>query len=114
VAEVRLPAPVKATLVDDIDQHADTPGAFEFVNYYKGTPEGRGMARENPAEHPAGMVYVCPCGCGVQGYLAIRSTKPEHPSWVWNGKCHSPTLTPSIHHIGHWHGFLTKGVWRQA
>lgn len=98
--------PVRATLVDDIDQHADKPGAFEFAAYYKVTPEGRARAREHAVERPAGIFYVCPCGCGHQGYLAIRPATPAHPSWGWNGDREAPVLSPSVHHVGHWHGYL--------
>lgn len=87
--------PVVATLVDDIDAVRATPGAFEF---YK--------AGER---FPAGMIYSCPCGCGVQGALAFRPH--ESPSWEWDGNREKPTLTPSVHHVGHWHGWLTGGVW---
>ncbi len=30
-------------------------------------------------------------------------------SWQWNQNKEKPTLTPSIHCIGHWHGYLTDG-----
>jgi hypothetical protein len=102
VSEVRLPAPVKATLVDDTDN--GVPGAFEFANY-----QGE----------VAGIIYVCPCGCGSQGYLRLRGAPrpPEEagrPSWIWDGNREAPTLDPSVHHVGHWHGYLRAGFWTQA
>ena len=30
--------------------------------------------------------------------------------WGWDGNEEKPTLTPSIHDVGHWHGFLRSGV----
>lgn len=97
MSEVRLPAPVKATPVYDIEA-ADVPaGAFELSG-----------------EPPGGLWYMCPCGCGTQGFLAIRPANPAHPSWGWDGNRDAPTLTPSVHHVGHWHGFLRAGVWEQA
>lgn len=102
MAEVKT-TPVKATLVDDIDDN-NTPGAYEFFDGTKG--DGR----------IHGMVYCCPCGCGVHGVLYFRrpDRKEFHPSWEWNGNKESPTLTPSVHHIGHWHGWLRNGVWESV
>jgi hypothetical protein len=87
--------PVTANRVQDIDVEGVPPGAFEYF-----TASGR----EN-----AGMIYVCPCGCGALGSLNFRPH--PSPSWDWDGNMEKPTLTPSVHHIGHWHGFLTGGVW---
>ena len=94
MAEVRT-QPVKATLCEDIDAVRATPGAFEFYRDAQGDP--------------AGMIYACPCGCGAQGALRFRP-RPS-PSWQWDGNREAPTLTPSVHHVGHWHGWLRKGVW---
>ncbi|KRA44712.1 hypothetical protein ASD80_06100 [Devosia sp. Root635] len=58
-------------------------------------------------------LYGCPCGCGTAGALRVAAgEKPaQSPSWLWNGSTEKPTLTPSVHHVGHWHGWLTEGVW---
>lgn len=29
--------------------------------------------------------------------------------WRWDGDKECPTVTPSIHDVGMWHGYLTKG-----
>lgn len=29
--------------------------------------------------------------------------------WGWDGNEQAPTITPSIHDVGFWHGFLTAG-----
>lgn len=94
MAEVKT-TPVVATLVDDIDHGRTAPGSFEF--YKSGD------------RYPAGMIYCCPCGCGRTGALAFRPA--ESPSWEWDGNRDKPTLQPSVHHVGHWHGRLTAGVW---
>ena len=90
--------PVAATYCEDIDSVRATPGAFEF--YRHGDRD------------PAGMIYSCPCGCGAQGALAFRPA--PSPSWDWNGSRDKPTLSPSVHHVGHWHGYLIDGVWRSC
>ena len=58
----------------------------------------------------------CPCGCGAQSCIPIgRNIKPdESPSWSWNGDEEKPSLEPSIHHVGHWHGWFTNGIWRSC
>ncbi len=58
--------------------------------------------------------YRCPCGCGRQGALSVgNGFKPaDPPSWLWDGSLEAPTLTPSIDHRGHWHGWLISGEWK--
>lgn len=104
MGEVRLPAPVKATLVADVDQRLGVPGAFNFYVAY-GEPQDAA---------PKGLIYVCPCGCGEQGSLAFRLPGADRPSWIWDGNRETPTLEPSVHHVGHWHGYLRSGFWVQA
>lgn len=89
---------VTAKRLDDIDDVRAQAGAFE---YYK---EGD--------RYPAGMIYCCPCGCGRIGSLAFRPH--PSPSWDWDGNFEQPTLHPSVHDVGHWHGWLRAGVWSTA
>lgn len=96
-----MSAPVKATIVDDIDNHADTPGAMDFCATLDG--------------EEAGIGFVCPCGCGRQGFLPTQSST-SGPRWDWNGDRSAPTLTPSVLQVGgcQWHGYLTDGEWRSC
>lgn len=57
--------------------------------------------------------YCCPCGCGRTAPLLVgNGFKPVNgPSWNWNGSASEPTLTPSVNHKGHWHGWLRGGYW---
>lgn len=87
--------PVKATRFDDIDEVVKVPGAFEYF--------------KSGEVYPAGMIYCCPCGCGATGSLNFRPH--PSPSWNWDGNVEAPTLEPSVHHVGHWHGWLRNGVW---
>jgi len=60
--------------------------------------------------------YVCPCGCGVIGKLLIgEGHKPggDRPR-IWNGSKTEPDLKPSVHHKGHWHGYLRDSYWVQV
>lgn len=94
MSEVRT-APVKATRCEDIDEVRASPGAFEYY--------------QDGDRFPAGMIYCCPCGCGATGALRFRPA--QSPSWDWDGNRDAPTLSPSVHHVGHWHGWLRGGVW---
>lgn len=50
---------------------------------------------------------------GVSGPDALRIRKGpdsgEHRVWSWDGDEERPTLSPSIHTPGYWHGFLRAG-----
>ena len=76
------------------------------------------LQRHGDREHEeevVGLNYMCPCGCGDDGYLPFRGIHlmhiDEHPSWIWDGNIESPTLTPSILRRGGcgWHGWLKAG-----
>lgn len=93
-AEIRT-QPVLGLRFEDIDSVRAQPGAFEFY--------------VDASRQIAGMIYACPCGCGRTGALRFRrpdDPAPERPSWVWNGDLERPVLQPSVHHVGHWHGWL--------
>lgn len=54
---------------------------------------------------------VCP-GCSTLTVLALRplqAGKTGH-SWEWNGDADAPTLSPSVHHLNCWHGWLRAGA----
>lgn len=39
----------------------------------------------------------------------IPADEEPHPSWEYDGKEDRPTLTPSVHYIGRWHGWFRAG-----
>jgi len=94
--------PVKAARVADIDADDAPPGAYKFFS--------------SGDRDKAGMIYVCPCGCGRQG--ALRFRPHPSPSWEWDGNEEAPTLKPSVHDMPdgktHWHGWLTNGEWKSC
>jgi hypothetical protein len=101
---------VKATLVDDVFLEGgvpNAPGSYKFYRHH-GEPESIG---------PAGIHFVCPCGCGDVCGIAFRNYKDQKgPIWTWDGSRDEPTCTPSILRIGGcaWHGYLTDGVFRSC
>lgn len=55
------------------------------------------------------LVFVCP-GCKLQSVIRVGPVKePGTQQWQWNLNKDTPTLIPSIHHVGCWHGHLTAG-----
>ncbi|MGZ9811272.1 DUF6527 family protein [Pseudoroseicyclus sp. H15] len=63
------------------------------------------------------LAYFCPCGCGTRNSLLIgEGFKPEgtRASWTWNGSRSEAGLEPSVHQVGHWHGHLRNGYWREV
>lgn len=109
MSEVTIPAPVAAIKVGEIlwkDDKCVSAGGFCFRS-----------PLTDPIIH---VLYVCPCGCGMVGGLNfIRLGTPipsthKGPTWVWDGNEEKPTISPSVLHIGHWHGWLKNGMWTQA
>lgn len=94
----RRTEPVKATHIEDWDEFlkGEVPGAVHL----------RGDR----------LWYTCPCGCTANGSLRVGNgfKPPESPSWAWNGSLDKPELTPSVHHVGHWHGWLQGGICRSV
>lgn len=72
----------------------------------------------NGWDGPAGLIEICPCGCGATGAIAFDIPVPGRsgPKWKWNGSRDKPTLTPSILRTSgcRWHGYLTDGVFRSC
>ena len=60
-----------------------------------------------------GQRYIAcrlPDRCYIE--LPIRPTvagQAQHPSWDWDGNEATPTLNPSVHTHGHWHGLFRAG-----
>lgn len=102
-------ATVSAVFVDDLGDIAPA-GHWHFYGIY-------GEPNDAP---PAGMLFGCPCGCGMTHSAAFRSTNPNRPTWGFNGDKEKPTLTPSLNVLQtdeagnrtgeHWHGWLRDGV----
>lgn len=87
-----------------VDGEPGPPGAFKFWSYAEG-------------EAPAGLNFVCPCGC--KAVLGVRFTNRSGEigaTWSWNGDREKPTVTPSILHMAgcRWHGYLTDGVFQEC
>jgi hypothetical protein len=64
----------------------------------------------DPTNGQRRMWFVTPDG--QSGVINLRPVAPgneAHPSWEWDGDENRPTLTPSVHAPGRWHGFFKAG-----
>jgi hypothetical protein len=51
----------------------------------------------------------------VMNQLPVRlGENTPGKSWVWDGNEDAPTLTPSVHCLGHWHGWVRAGALVEA
>lgn len=94
---------MKARLVANILEGARQRGDYAITK----TPDGE----------PATFVIICP-GCGNACVLSLRLglgfDGDKKQTWQWDGNPESPTLKPSINHVGCWHGWLTAGEFTGA
>lgn len=75
-----------------------------------GAPAGSYFIKEATEEKGAThkLYFVLPndqAPCGIN----IAEGKKFSKVWKWNGDFDKPTIEPSIHTIGRWHGWLTHG-----
>lgn len=75
-------------------------GAFEVC---EGPPGSFGLRFNLPGSHG----HYIPI---VKG----PATGTGHGPWGWDGNYDSPTVTPSIYHVGYWHGFFERGYFRSC
>jgi hypothetical protein len=81
-------------VADDDAVHEGVPGSF---------------CVETLASGQRVMWHKLPDGNG--GLLRLRPvvSGEQHPSWEWDGNEEKPTLTPSVHLPGRWHGWFRAG-----
>jgi hypothetical protein len=60
--------------------------------------------------------FRCPGECGQVSPIALRPVvaKGIDQSWEFDGNEGTPTLNPSINHVGCWHGWLRAGLFSLA
>lgn len=77
----------------------------------KNPGDGRWTGSSDPDTVPGRLTFRCPCGCELVAGIKVRG----EGKWEWNGDLEKPTCTPSILiDQGHWHGYLTDGVFRSC
>lgn len=71
--------------------------------------DGYWTGSAEPDKVPGRLMFKCPCGCGITAGIKVAGDG----KWEWNGDMDKPTCTPSILiNAGHWHGYLTDGVFK--
>lgn len=100
-------------LIPDPDREGADPEEWDRIqpgDFWFGTE----MAVVGATEHRYRVMYAkYPDGCMASLPLdmpdAVRAAGVRRASWKFDGNLERPTLTPSIHHIGHWHGYVRAG-----
>lgn len=55
-------------------------------------------------------LYIClPGDTNMYALHVQRGAPGGNRVWGWDGNEDQPTITPSIHWLEHWHGYLTAG-----
>lgn len=97
---------MKARRVERLAERSwgDAPGKVERGDFEVTTDEKTGQRW---------FWFVCPGRCGHASAIALRpvvNPRPDQHSWEFDGNVDAPTLSPSINHVGCWHGWLRGGV----
>ena len=78
-------------------------------------PRGAFCLAVNGNGETCSLIAVC-VGCGgLSALTCSRDGKPPgDKTWHLTGTDDAPTLSPSVHHVGCWHGWLRDGEWSAA
>jgi hypothetical protein len=89
-----------------LNSHEQEPvaGQFCYVVDSKGTKIGLQSCLPNAGNH----------GEPNWGSTMFKNHGTKNREWVWDGNVEKPTLSPSIHRVGHWHGHLKKGYFKSC
>jgi len=61
-------------------------------------------------EHGVRYLYIVLPGYNRPDAIRTKRDVSDGPRcWVWDGNEDKPTLSPSLHWVGHWHGYLKNG-----
>lgn len=64
------------------------------------------------------LVIAIPCNRNPDKWVYSRwhcnHKSPNGSQWTWNQDEHKPTLKPSLHAVGVWHGFVRDGMLIEA
>lgn len=86
--------------------HEGLDGLKEAGDFcWRGTPAKRVLCLMVPISSPAGKVMT---------RWTIDHKNHCGASWSWNGNERKPTLKPSLHAVGIWHGYVRDGVLVEA
>lgn len=98
--------------IPDPDREGANPGEWDGIqpgDFWWGTEQAQVAGttvtyRTMFAKWPDGCMACLPINMPPEAKRAGRGA-----SWGWDGNEEKPTLTPSVHHVGHWHGWVRAG-----
>lgn len=56
-----------------------------------------------------GDIYIHIPGVGRCQFNLNLDPEYSPPRWKWDGNREAPTITPSLHVVNHWHGWMKNG-----
>ena len=91
-----------------VREDVDKPGYYEGYDaleqagdfFWQVANGKRSLFVAVPSDHPVGW-----SGCG----WTIDYKNANDAQWSWDGNEDAPTLSPSLHWIGLWHGWVRNG-----
>lgn len=84
-------------VADDDAVHEGAPGSF-FIDTLD---NGQRVLWHKLPDGNAGAILLNP--------IVDTERNKGRPAWNWDGNEEKPTLTPSVHLPGRWHGWFRKG-----
>lgn len=84
---------------EEIDSDHPQAGQFCYVVNAAGEKVGLQSCLPNAGDH----------GDPSWGVTMFKGYGTPNHEWTWDGNIEKPTLKPSIHRVGHWHGWLRSG-----
>jgi hypothetical protein len=89
---------IKANRVSSVDE-VKNPGDFAWSSDFKT------------------MFLLLPGEKGSAAAIRITQScadENNRPRWIWDGNIENPSLMPSIHAPGEWHGYLQNGMFQSC
>ena len=103
--------PIRMRLVGGVKQLVDR-GDFYWILSSPGLDEAWWYSRPVPDGCRA-LVVALPTDNSQRGWdgslWTIGYRNPRGWAWTWTGSEAAPTLQPSLHWEGHWHGWVRAG-----
>lgn len=95
--------------------HTNTVPAVKVDSMMDSNNGGEYKFASNQSGERVGLTHRCP-GCKTIAtlFFGVSDVPNGIHRWQHDGNDDLPTLTPSIHHQGCWHGWLTKGVFKSC
>jgi len=90
---------------DDLNQNGKL-GDWCFFDTSDGLYIGFRYPHQDTKEYPIEYMETYK---GEMGHVPVSVGEKLERRWLWDGNRDAPTILPSIHIIGQWHGYIRNG-----